>query len=96
VTRGQAWDSSHWVDNTENGPEYQALYEELLETFEEGKQEELVFEMVRLFEEESPWISLWTQPALSGASNRTDWEDFGQGNLLFMWPNESEPVHYTG
>lgn len=95
VTEGQAWDSTHWIRNTENGPKYQELYGELQGTFDEAKQKEIVFEMVRLFEEESPWLPMWTQPAINAASNKTDWEDHGMGGLLFMWPIDSEPVHYT-
>lgn len=96
VTTGQVWDQTGWIENTENGPKFGALYSQLRETFDEQAQHDLVAEMLDLFEQECVWISLWLQPAVSGATNCTDWEDWGGGGNLAMWPPPpDEPVNYT-
>ena len=96
VLPDQIWDATNWVVNTENGPKFEALNQELVETFDGDAQREIVFQMLELFEEESPWLVLWPQPVVSGASNRTNWEDYGGGGLLKMWPVGDPPVEYTG
>jgi peptide/nickel transport system substrate-binding protein len=96
VTTGQVWDQTGWIKNTENGPKFEALYKELSATFDDAKQRQIVGDMLNLFNDESVWIDLWLQPAVSGTTKCTDWEDWGGGGNLTMWPPPpDQPVKYT-
>ncbi len=90
VTTGQIWDQTHWITETENGPKFQALYKELLQTFDEKKQHDMVNQLQALFVQEAVWAPLWLEPAASGVNKRFTWEDSGGGNNLRFWlPNEA-------
>ena len=95
VTTDQIWDQTGWIKNTENGPKFQTLYKKLAQTFDDKEQHSIVSDMLNLFDEESPWIHLWLQPAVSGASKCTNWEDFGGGGMYMLWPPGDDPVKYT-
>lgn len=95
VTTDQIWDQTGWIKNTENGPKFQALYKQLAATFDDKQQHAVVGQMLQLFDEESTWIHLWLEPAVSGASKCTSWEDFGGGGNLMLWPPSSDPVKFT-
>jgi peptide/nickel transport system substrate-binding protein len=58
VTTGQIWDQTKWITHTQNGPKFNAMYKELIETIDEKKQREMAFQMEQLFVEETPWINL--------------------------------------
>ncbi len=85
VTTGQIWDQTQWSTNTENGPLFNEMYQELAQTFDEAKQHELVNELQRLFYDEHVWAHLWIEPVASGVSNRVTWDDSGGGNRLQFW-----------
>ncbi len=92
VTTDQIWDQTRWIENTENGPVFEGMYNELVQTFDEAQQLEMVKEMQRLHYDEAVWASLWLEPIASGVNRRFTWEDFGNGlNLRFWLPNE-DPV----
>jgi peptide/nickel transport system substrate-binding protein len=95
VTTGQIWDQTHWIEETENGPKFQALYKELLQTFDEKRQKEMVNQLQALFQEEAVWASLWLEPAASGVDKRISWEDSGGGNNLRFWLPNEEPTKVT-
>lgn len=91
VTTGQIWDQTKWIASTANGPKFNAMYKELIETVDEQRQREMAFQMQALFSEEAPWINLWVQPGASGVNRRLDWEDSGGGDRLNMWlPGEKD------
>jgi peptide/nickel transport system substrate-binding protein len=96
VTTGQIWDQTHWIDETENGPKFQALYKELLQTFDEKRQKEMVNQLQALFQEEAVWASLWLEPAASGVNKRISWEDSGGGNSLRFWLPNEDPTKVIG
>ena len=95
VTTGQIWDQTHWIDETENGPKFQALYKELLQTVDEKRQKEMVNQLQALFQEEAVWASLWLEPAASGVNKRITWEDSGGGNSLRFWLPNEDPTKVT-
>ncbi|MGI8687843.1 MAG: ABC transporter substrate-binding protein [Thermomicrobiales bacterium] len=95
VTTGQIWDQTHWITDTQNGPVFQKMYKDLIQTFDDKKQHETVNEMQRLFVEESVWLPLWLEPAASGVNKRLTWEDSGGGNRLAFWLQGEDPVKVT-
>lgn len=95
VTTGQIWDQTQWIENTENGPVFQEMYEELTQTFDEDEQLRIVHEMLMLFHEEYVWVPLWVQPAATGVNERLTFEDSGGGNRLNFWLPDDEPVRVT-
>jgi peptide/nickel transport system substrate-binding protein len=95
MTTGQIWDQTHWMEETENGPKFQALYKELVQTFDEKRQKEMVNQLQALFAEEAVWASLWLEPAASGVNKRFTWEDSGVGNSLRFWLPNEEPAKVT-
>ncbi len=91
VTTDQIWDQTHWITETENGPKFQSIYKELLQTFDEKKQHDMVNQLQALFVQEAVWAPLWLEPAASGVNKRFTWEDSGGGNNLRFWlPNEAQ------
>lgn len=91
VTTGQIWDQTKWITHTQNGPKFNAMYKELIETVDEKKQHEMAFQMETMFMEEAPWINLWIQPGAAGVNRRLDWEDSGGGDRLNLWlPGERD------
>jgi peptide/nickel transport system substrate-binding protein len=95
VTTGQIWDQTKWITSTKNGPQFNQLYQDMSATFDPAAQKRIAFQMEGLFVEESPWISLWLEPAASGVTRRISWEDSGGGNRLTLWlPNEGS-VRYV-
>jgi len=91
VTTGQIWDQTKWVASTQNGPRFNTMYKDLIETVDERRQREIAFQMEALFLEEAPWINLWIQPSASGVNRRIDWEDSGGGDRLNLWlPGERD------
>lgn len=96
VTTGQIWDQTGWIKNTDNGPKFEALYKELVQTTDEAKQKQMVNQMQALFMEEAVWASLWLEPAASGVNKRLTWEDSGAGNSLRFWVPGEEPAKVTG
>ncbi len=95
VTTNQIWDQTGWIKNTENGPKFETLYKKLVQTFDDKEQHSIVSDMLQLFDEESPWIHLWLQPAVSGVSKCTNWEDFGGGGMYMLWPPGEDAVKYS-
>lgn len=95
VTTGQIWDQTHWITDTQNGPVFEKMYKDLLQTFDDKKQHDAVNEMQRLFVEESVWLPLWLEPAASGVNKRLTWEDSGGGNRLQFWLPGEDPVKVT-
>jgi peptide/nickel transport system substrate-binding protein len=95
VTTDQIWDQTHWIQETENGPKFQALYKELLKTPDEAKQKEMVNQLQQLFVEEAVWAPLWLEPAASGVNKRFTWEDSGGGNNLHFWLPGEDPAKLT-
>jgi peptide/nickel transport system substrate-binding protein len=95
VTTDQIWDQTHWIQETENGPKFQALYKELLKTPDEAKQKEMVNQLQQLFVEEAVWAPLWLEPAASGVNKRFTWEDSGGGNNLHFWLPGEDPARLT-
>jgi peptide/nickel transport system substrate-binding protein len=95
VTTDQIWDQTHWNQETENGPKFQAIYKELLKTPDEAKQKEMVNQLQQLFVEEAVWAPLWLEPAASGVNKRFTWEDSGGGNNLRFWLPGEEPAKLT-
>jgi peptide/nickel transport system substrate-binding protein len=95
VTTGQIWDQTHWIEETENGPKFQALYKELLQTTDEKRQKDMVNQLQALFQEEAVWASLWLEPAASGVNKRITWEDSGGGNSLRFWLPNEDPTKVT-
>jgi peptide/nickel transport system substrate-binding protein len=85
VTTDQIWDQTHWIQETENGPKFQALYKELLKSPDEARQKEMVNQLQKLFVDEAVWAPLWLEPAASGVHKRFTWEDSGGGNNLRFW-----------
>ncbi|MGH2354279.1 MAG: hypothetical protein ACRDJN_21955, partial [Chloroflexota bacterium] len=83
-----------WVENTELGAEAQRLMDELTTTFDEQRQQELVFRISEIFAEEAPWVFLWKQVGLFGVSNRTDWECAGKARTE-LWYAGGEPTQLT-
>jgi peptide/nickel transport system substrate-binding protein len=92
VTTNQIWDQTRWTENTENGPIFNEMYQELVQTFDEAEQQEMVREMQRLHYEEAVWASLWLEPIASGVNRRFTWEDYGNGLNLNFWPPNEDPV----
>lgn len=70
-----------WITNTENGPKAKPLFDKLLVTFDPKQQQELTWEISRLFVEEAPWIFLWDQVALFGVNRRIDYQAVGNGEI---------------
>lgn len=95
VTTGQIWDQTHWSTETENGPKFGKLYQELAQTFDEKKQHEIVNQMLHLFQEEAVWMPLWILPTACGVNKRLTWEDSGSGNRFTLWPLGGDPVRIT-
>ena len=95
VTTDQIWDQTHWITDTENGPKFQAMYKELLQTFDEKKQHDMVNQMQALFVQEAVWAPLWLEPAASGVNKRLTWEDQGGGNNLRFWLPGEDPTKVT-
>ena len=95
VTTDQIWDQTHWIQETENGPKFQALYKELLKTSDEAKQKDMVNQLQQLFVEEAVWAPLWLEPAASGVNRRFSWEDSGGGNNLRFWLPGEDPARVT-
>jgi peptide/nickel transport system substrate-binding protein len=95
VTTDQIWDQTHWIQETENGPKFQALYKELLKTPDAGKQKEIVNQLQQLFVDEAVWAPLWLEPAASGVNKRFSWEDSGGGNNLRFWLPGEDPARLT-
>jgi peptide/nickel transport system substrate-binding protein len=95
VTTDQIWDQTHWIQETENGPKFQALYKELLKTSDEAAQKQMVNELQQLFVDEAVWAPLWLEPAASGVNNRFTWEDSGGGNNLRFWLPGEDPARIT-
>jgi peptide/nickel transport system substrate-binding protein len=95
VTTDQIWDQTHWIQETENGPKFQALYKELLKQTDEAKQKDMVNQLQALFVEEAVWAPLWLEPAASGVNKRFSWEDSGGGNNLRFWLPGEDPARLT-
>lgn len=95
VTTGQIWDQTKWITHTQNGPKFNAMYKELIETVDEKKQQEMAFQMETMFMEEAPWISLWIQPGAAGVNRRLDWEDSGGGDRLNLWLPGDRDVRFV-
>ena len=95
VTTGQIWDQTKWITHTQNGPKFNAMYKELIETIDEKKQREMAFQMEQLFVEETPWINLWIQPGAAGVNRRLDWEDSGGGDRLNLWLPAERDVRFA-
>jgi ABC-type transport system substrate-binding protein len=95
VTTDQIWDQTHWIQETENGPKFQALYKELLKTNDEAQQKQMVNQLQQLFVEEAVWAPLWLEPAASGVNKRCSWEDSGGGNNLRFWLPGEDPARVT-
>lgn len=76
-----------WVDNSEQGPAAKKLYEELQGTFDEKKQQQLVWQITKIFADEAPWIFLWRQASVFGVDKRTDWNCFSDYRIYFWLPN---------
>lgn len=95
VTTDQIWDQTHWIQETENGPRFQALYKELLKTTDEAKQKDMVNQLQQLFVDEAVWAPLWLEPAASGVNKRFSWEDSGGGNNLRFWLPGEDPARLT-
>ena len=96
VTTDQIWDQTHWIQETENGPKFQALYKELLKTTDEARQRDMVNQLQELFVQEAVWAPLWLEPAASGVNKRFTWEDSGGGNNLRFWLPGEDPARLTG
>jgi peptide/nickel transport system substrate-binding protein len=95
VTTDQIWDQTHWIQETENGPKFQALYKELLKQTDEAKQKDMVNQLQQLFVDEAVWAPLWLEPAASGVNKRFSWEDSGGGNNLRFWLPGEDPARLT-
>jgi peptide/nickel transport system substrate-binding protein len=95
VTTDQIWDQTHWIQETENGPRFQALYRELLKTPDEAKQKDMVNQLQQLFVDEAVWAPLWLEPAASGVNKRFSWEDSGGGNNLRFWLPGEDPARLS-
>lgn len=84
-----------WQTETEKGPAARKLFDQLTSTFDEKKQQELVFQIEQMFYDEAAWIPLWRQVSLFGVNKRIDWE--GSGNTrIDLWIISSPDVHFTG
>ena len=95
VTTDQIWDQTHWIQQTENGPKFQAMYKQLLTTSDEAKQHDMVNQMQQLFVDEAVWAPIWLEPAASGVNRRFTWEDSGGGNNLRFWLPGEDPAKLT-
>jgi peptide/nickel transport system substrate-binding protein len=95
VTTDQIWDQTHWIQETENGPKFQAMYKQLLSTSDDAKQHEMVNQMQQLFVDEAVWAPIWLEPAASGVNKRFSWEDSGGGNSLRFWLPNEDPAKVT-
>jgi len=84
-----------WIANTENGPRAKRLFDELVVTFDEKRQQQLVWQITRLFAEEAPWIFLWNQVALFGVNRRIDYQAVGNGEINF-WRAGGRDVRFAG
>ncbi len=76
-----------WVDNTAKGPAAKKLYEELQGTFDEKKQQQLVWQITDMFADEAPWVFLWRQASVFGVNKRTDWNCFSDYRIYMWLPN---------
>jgi len=83
-----------WQTETEKGPAARKLFDQLTSTFDEKKQQELVFQIEQMFYDEAPWIPLWRQVSVFGVNKRIDWG--GSGNTrIDLWIVNSPDVHFT-
>ena len=75
VTTEPGFQGFEWLDNTESGPEARKLTDELKSTFDEKKQQEIVYKVSRMFVDEAPWLFLWNQVSLFGTTDRVECGD---------------------
>jgi peptide/nickel transport system substrate-binding protein len=75
-----------WVDNSAQGPAAKKLFEELQGTFDEKKQQQLVWQITKIFADEAPWVFLWRQASVFGTNKRTDWNCFSDYRIYNWLP----------
>jgi len=80
------FEGMEWIANTQNGPKAKQLFDKLMVTFDEKEQQQLAWQISRLFAEEAPWIFLWNQVALFGVNRRIDYQAVGNGAINFWLP----------
>lgn len=79
-----------WVDNTQQGAAAKKLYEDLQGTFDDKKQQQLVWQISDIFADEAPWVFLWRQSSVFGVDKRTDWNCFSDYRIYFWLPNSPD------
>lgn len=68
-----------WVNE-----EFESGFQRLATTFDLVERAELIQTLDRLAFEEAPWLFLWRQPSLYGASNRLNWQP-RRDEYIFLW-----------
>ena len=68
-----------WVNE-----EFESGFQRLATTFDLVERAELIQSLDRLAFEEAPWLFLWRQPSLYGASNRLNWQP-RRDEYIFLW-----------
>ena len=89
------FEGMEWIANTQNGPQAKQLFDKLLVTFDTKQQQQLTWEISRLFVEDAPWIFLWDQVALFGVNRRIDFQAVGNGEIN-CWRTGGQDVRIVG
>jgi peptide/nickel transport system substrate-binding protein len=87
-------EETEWYTQTESGPEFEQIMNELYTTFDKNKQKELMYRVESLMRQESPWILLFQQLAAWGVNRRIDWTASGNTRIDLYLPNEPD-VHFA-